>query len=115
MATTVKKTIVKKKEPEPSKYVVDIRNVKEPIAKDEPIGQITWNAESDTLTLHIQDTRCGADLEQFMISCIATSDGKGFNPTHESKDWVLNLSKVAKGSLWKKNWMAGKARAIYED
>ena len=115
MATTVKKTIVKKKEPEPSKYVVDIRNVREPIAKDEAIGQITWNAESDTLTLHIQDTRCGADLENLMIASIVTSDGKGFNPINESKDWVFNLSKLAKGSLWKKTWAAGKAREIYED
>ena len=114
MPAKAKKTVVKKEEPEPSKYVVDILNVKEPIAKDEAIGQITWLAESDTLVLHIQDTRFGADLEQFMIGEIVTSDGKSFNPIHESKAWILNLSKVAKGSLWR-NWMAGKARAIYED
>ena len=54
MTTKVKKIVVKKEEPIPSKYVVDILNIREPVAKDESIGQITWVAESNTLELNIQ-------------------------------------------------------------
>tara|TARA_Y100000310_G_scaffold334547_1_gene414594 strand:+ start:450 stop:806 length:357 start_codon:yes stop_codon:yes gene_type:complete len=118
MATKEKKItvnkVVKKVEPEPIKYVVDIINVNEPVSKDDAIGQITWIAESDTLKLHIQDIRFGSDLEAFMTGDIVTSDGKGFNPIHDAKDWVLNLSNVAERALWGK-WMASEARAIYED
>lgn len=112
-----KKAAVKKVKEEaiPTRYTADIFLVREPIAKNERIAEVSWIAEGNKLSLGIHNVAFSADLEHFVKYNIVTAEGRTYSPGLQPKEWVLNLCKVPEGLLGQKFWTVSEARASYEN